>query len=255
MAVVTEHLRNEPLRLTEVAGVPQEMTTQAFIDNISLGARDTMLASALAALDAAGLSPGSLAVIGTQNLVLEERVISFVEAGKAVATLTWRAQAVPTAPTKRLRSMLESVQTAVDKNGDAILLEHKGVQQGGMLEVLQPRHALDIEFISSTNTPGDIVIQFLGKVSSKPFEGLGTVGGQEWMCVDASAEPVNLKSQPNVWRITLTFVYNPDGHKPGAIFIDPETGEPPPGLVMGMGIKFVDTYEAVDFATLLSTIP
>jgi hypothetical protein len=54
------------------------------------------------------------------------------------------------------------------------------------------------------------------------------------------------------YRFTFNFEYREDGWDPTVVFIDPETGEPPDGLVDTEGVKTVTWYPTKNFNTPFS---
>ena len=68
-----------------------------------------------------------------------------------------------------------------------------------------------------------------------------------WLCADVQQTLHNRNTTPASWIMTVRFQYDPSGWDPTAVAVDPETGQPPPDLVLGQGIKTVITYPRTDF--------
>ena len=133
-----------------------------------------------------------------------------------------------------------------------ITVEHDGVTQGGEISVQVPRTQLSFTREEQSSTPGLRGLNNVGRVNLETFQGLppGT-----WLCMDISFELLVPGSTvapivPSTWRFTYRFKFDPEGHDPAVVFIDPETGQPPPGLIEDEGFKTVPYYQAADFNLL-----
>lgn len=143
-----------------------------------------------------------------------------------------------------ISSTLEQVETERDLFGNQVTVQHQQVTQGGQVSVLRPRHGVTFTRIENTTAPGAIGLAYVGKTNDALWQS-GAAG--TWMLESYQADLV--VAAADRWRCSYTFRYNPDGHDPQVVFIDPESGRPPPGLVAGVGYKTVEQYDQATFGT------
>ena len=89
---------------------------------------------------------------------------------------------------------------------------------------------------------------YANKVNSESFLGISP---GFWFCPGVSWESEDLtEDEIPTWRVSFQFRLR-DGDitpwDPRVVYIDPETGQPPTGLVDGIGFKIVPWYLSIDF--------
>lgn len=140
---------------------------------------------------------------------------------------------------------LEQITSEVDRDGDAIMVTHDGTEQGGHITVLTPRSTYSTESIEEVEDPEEIVLAWLGKVNSTAWH---NGHPKTWIVTRADWEKADTFSDPPAYRFTWEFEYRAEGWDPITVaYKDPQTGERPPDLVEGTGIKNIDWYNAVSF--------
>lgn len=145
---------------------------------------------------------------------------------------------------------LEEIETQFDRNGEQITVFHDR-ELGGTIHPLMPRPELTFDWTEQADIPGQLVIDFVGKTNLETWQ-LGLPG--TWLCMSVFFDIVNASTIPVTYKYSMKFRYKDDGTgagwNPQVIFIDPETGEPPTGLVEGVGYKVIPWYIQVSFAGL-----
>lgn len=242
----------ENARWREIDGVVVEVSRLAIVRDIDLGSgeRERLLSIAL---NTAGVPvPGSLHPI-VPGLRLRDRVANPLGRTIAQIELRYYSAAVEDIPPFGFDSTvsgsidIEQIETQLDKNGDQITVSHNDIIQGGSVLVTMPRRALSFTTVEQSSAPGALAEAYAGKVNSVTWQG-GTPG--TWICLGVPFEPVDRASNPPSWRYRFDFRHRVEGHDPTVIYIDPETGAPPPGLTAGVGIKTIEWYEEADFHEL-----
>lgn len=242
------------LDLTEVGGV---ITTAVRGGHITDAGGDTSspagITAALAyqALDDAGITVGSLLVVrpGAQlNLVTRKLKQSSDSPRRLLVTLTYEdtndgGGGGTAIPAISIASGLAQIETENDASGDQIILTHAGAEQGGKIKVTEPQ--LVIEYPKKYTGAGVIgyLAGFLNKINADTWN-QGQPG--EWKCTGARLVTLT-QGVPPVWDIKLSFTLQPGGHQPDVVYIDPETGKPPPDLVLGSGFKTIIWFDSVQF--------
>lgn len=153
-------------------------------------------------------------------------------------------------------SSLESTVTQLDISGNQILVSHTFVEddedgnvqtrtrtQGGEVEYQVPSMVLRFTRRESA-APDGKANAYVGKVNSDIFGGQPAHG---WLCtrIEGTSDDGG-----QTYTVTYEFQRNKESWLATVVYIDPETGRPPPGLVAGQGIKQVQVYEAVPFSGL-----
>ena len=139
---------------------------------------------------------------------------------------------------------LEQIKTEFDKFGNQITLTHNGITRGGSVNIQRPRDRLTFTRIEQSLAPGVITRAFTGKTNLFLWNG-GIPG--TWLCDRIPFDQENPTLKPPSYRFSYQFKHDPGGWNPQVVFIDPETGEPPPDLVSGEGFKTVEIYDQVNF--------
>lgn len=126
-------------------------------------------------------------------------------------------------------------------------LQGQTVTQGAAVSVM--RHAGEYKATGTitltANTPEVLKANFDGYINSAEWKGnaIGTV-----MCTGCDYETVDYAAKR--YRFTFSFQYKEQGWQPEVVFVDPNTGQPPPDLVSGTGRKTITWYPSVDFNSL-----
>lgn len=145
---------------------------------------------------------------------------------------------------------LEEIESHIDRDGNQITVAHNGVVQGGVIRVLMPRRELHPEWTGQSLFPGDLVDAYVGKVNLSTWQA-GLPG--TWLCTELTFDPADPSQTPVLYRYNASFRQKDDdgsGQQPQVVFIDPETGQPPPGLVAGVGYKTIAWYLGAEFNAL-----
>lgn len=126
-------------------------------------------------------------------------------------------------------------------------LQGKTVSQGVSVSILRAAGEMRAtgEITLTANTPELLSGNFKGFINSAIWKGcaIGTV-----MCTGCDYETVDYAAKR--YRFTWSFQYKETGHQPEIVFIDPNTGLPPPDLVTNTGRKTLAWYPTVDFNAL-----
>lgn len=146
---------------------------------------------------------------------------------------------------------LEEIETQVDRNGNQITVTHGGKTQGGVIRPLMPRRELNARWTGQSVFPGDLVDAYAGKTNLSLWQG-GLQG--TWLCLDIDFDIADPDQTPPLYEYNAHFRHKDDndgaGHDPQVVYIDPETGQPPPGLVEGEGYKIILWYFQAEFNAL-----
>lgn len=153
---------------------------------------------------------------------------------------------------------LEQVETMVDRMGVPITVEHNGVVQGGVIHPLVALEQLRLGETVQSADPTIIHRTWVGAVNTGPFFFDQVAAPREWLITDITFELEDADTIPfPTWsfgyelRKRPAVVLNVVGtHDPQVYFKDPDTGQPPDGLVAGLGYKTITWHDALDFAAL-----
>lgn len=191
---------------------------------------------------------GHKITINGQDLHLEDRDVRLIDGGDAEVELAYKRRDTPETMQYRIGTSVEQVTTQLDREGNPITVTHNGVTQGGEISADDSLTVLEAEFVTQSATPGTVVATWGNKVNSTAWMG-GAPG--EWRVTHASAELVDSTTSPHPeYRFRFQFTHRAGGWQPAVAFVDPETGNPPPGLVAGTGYKTVNHYHEIDFNTV-----
>ena len=235
----------ESITISERAGIIREVKRKA----IKAGSWTTIPgAFTVVAADTNIPVVGDTLTLDGQTLYLEDRDFTIKDGKFIEIEMTYRRQEVDEF-TFRGSTALQQITTQFDSGGNQISVSHNGVTQGGSVDVLAPGSTLELEFVTASASPGSVSTDWTGKVNSATWQG-GAAG--TWICTSVNFEPVDQVAATPKYRFNFTFEYRDDGWDPSVVFIDPETGEPPDGLVDGTGVKTVTYYATKDFNTPFS---
>lgn len=246
----------EDARWREVNGQVVEIVRLAIVNNIAnipaSNPADRMLQLARSV---GGIPQPGASHPWRGDCFLREREVTAFGHGQARIMLVYRPdneqQDVNNAYTTRGGSSSEQIETQLDKQGNQIIVTHQGKQQGGEIHPFEARSEIQAWWYEQSMTPGDLTRAFTNKVNSGPFQLDLLAPARTWRCTEVTFEPEDMSLSPPKYRYQASFVYNPAKHDPSVVYIDPETGKPPPALVVGQGIKTITWYDEVNFDLLL----
>ncbi len=142
---------------------------------------------------------------------------------------------------------IEQITAQFDRDGTQITVEHNGDVQGGQVDITEAREEETFTAIIASSNPGALLRVYANKVNSVTF--LGIAPGF-WFCSGVSWDSEDLSEAIPTWRVGFTFKLR-DGDvtpwDPRVVYIDPETGQPPPDLAEGIGFKIIPWYSSIDF--------
>lgn len=147
-------------------------------------------------------------------------------------------------------SHVEQATFVTDKNGDQVTVEHNGVVQGVEIHPFVSRGSLQMERIEKVSAPWLLTSIWTNTVNTGSFAFDPGAQPGTWLMTNVHFELTDRKTIPPTYRTSYECQKNPEGHDPVAVFIDPETGRPPPDLVAGEGVKSIAEYDAQNFAAL-----
>ncbi len=136
-------------------------------------------------------------------------------------------------------------------DGSQITVEHNSVIQGGEITPFEVRSEISLSRIENTANPLGISRFWTNSVNSGGWFADPGAPARTWLIADVGFELINRGPAIPEWRFNYRLRNNPDGFDPQVVFIDPETGRPPPGLVQGTGYKTILWHVALNFASLL----
>lgn len=133
--------------------------------------------------------------------------------------------------------------------GSQITVTHNGIEQGGEITPFQAREVIRLQHAIQSADPRAITQFLTNAVNSGPFFFDVVAPPRTWLITEVAATLEDRSSTPPTYLINYELRKNVDGHDPVIVFIDPETGRPPPGLVVGQGLKQIVWYDEIDFVT------
>ena len=133
-----------------------------------------------------------------------------------------------------------------------------GETQGGVATVLRPVGDLQASIPLISNDPHAVARSWLNTVNDGPWPGDGISGARTWLI---AAVPFTLVQeqyhfQYALFKFTWHFRYRPDGWDPVIYYVDPDTGQPPEGLLTAgqtnlvPGIDRPEQYPETNFMAL-----
>lgn len=178
--------------------------------------------------------------------------------------------------TVRAVTPLAEVETNKDRSGVKIVVSHNDEDQSGFIRVRRPRPSIVIggRITGSSGSYDTLnsITQFrrtyAGKANSTGWYGDTGASAKTWLCSDVNVQLLELTDtvpQYPIWGVSYVFDdYTDDGTvDPGVVYIDPETGRPPAGLVdgagqgtgtSGYGTKSIDSYSTVAFNNAINLL-
>jgi hypothetical protein len=156
------------------------------------------------------------------------------------------------------------VQTQKDAYGNPLIVEYeypadyaiaayrgKTIQQGATASVFMTQTTLVASGLVNTDYPYTITSFFANSVNALWFSGGAP---RTWYCNKCAASPHDMGVSPRLWRFDFEFIHNPIGWDQDYWFTDPNTGQPPPDLVAGTGIKPLQWYAEVHYGAYLRNL-
>lgn len=144
---------------------------------------------------------------------------------------------------------LETLESAYDRNGAQITTTHNGITQGGTISVPNAQSSFRFTRTQQTGQPGVISKTYVNRVNSTAWMG-GNPG--EWLCTNIAFDLVDDSTTPDTYQLTYEFQFKEGGWQPKIVYIDPDTGQPPPNLQIGTGVKVVDWFFEINFHNLIA---
>ena len=137
----------------------------------------------------------------------------------------------------------EQVTTYKDREGNQIFVEHQGLKQGVGVSIKVANPVFEFSRREETN-PEARASAHVGNVNSVFSNGHAarTLFLAELLGTSSDGG----ESFDSRYR----FEKRKDTHDPTVVYVDPDTGDPPEGLVDGEGIKDVEVYDESDFNLL-----
>lgn len=222
------------------------------------------------ALDASGVPTPGATLADDTNLILLKRSANFAgknSDGSIVEVdleYTSRNRYVVNTWKFEGSARMQSIRSQNDLFGNQILVAHtystndhdpnlagQFITKGGWIEVLEPHLVLRVSGDYMTNRPDIVSKAWISSVNSSPWVS-GMAG--TWLCTGVDFAEQNNSTIPPTWKFTMEFEHNRRGWQPAVVFIDSRTGEPPSGLVDGVGVKTVWWYPQAQFRQLFNIV-
>lgn len=231
------------IEIVEMAGRIQEVRRKATVKDLPSSEVQTVLAALLG--DPYLPVVGDELIVGGQRVRLEQRLGRILPDGDGEVELLYRRQDTAETVVPRVEFGTLEITTERDAEGTQITVEHNGVTQGGEVTYRWVYPILLYDFVVQQSVIGNYLAGILGRVNETAWQG-GEPG--TWQCCGGGAELVNGTLPTPMWRVRLQMEYRFDTHQPQVVFIDPETGRPPAGLVEDEGYKVVTILPEAEFA-------
>lgn len=145
-----------------------------------------------------------------------------------------------------LRSEKDTTGTQITVQHDFSLSEKPelGLQvQGGTVDVQVPQSVFRQQRHESA-APLAKSLQYVGRVNDAA---IWTGAARTWLCTGITGRSEN---GGDSYLVTYEFQYNPETWDQTVIFIDSDTGRPPPGLVADTGVKTLEMQDTETFSNL-----
>jgi hypothetical protein len=120
------------------------------------------------------------------------------------------------------------------------------VETSKQVPVLLPEHSMTITRIEYEN-PSPRAIDYLGKVNVGAWNLAPSAAPRTWLC---TAIVGRSNDAGLTWTVTYNFQYRADTWDTVVTFIDPNTGAPPPDLIVDTGITAWQMYATANFTNL-----
>ena len=210
------------------------------------------------ALAEAGVpQPGESLNSDYEDVRVEERSIDGIPSiGQSEATVfvdvVYRLQRPETDQGFPVRggSSLQQIVTQVDREGLPIEVEYNDNKKRAELSVLSPNGNHMRNITIATNSPDNIVAEWINTVNSSPWRGKGA---GHWLVQSVMYEIVDRNASPKKYRFDFEFeqASSPDGWTYTVAYKD-ENGDIPQDIIDGVGIVDVIWHPEKDFTTLFT---
>jgi len=147
---------------------------------------------------------------------------------------------------------VEQIETALDRQLNQITVaDAGGLVQGGRITPLEARSEISLRQNALSSDPFSFSETWTNTVNTGSFFYDTNATARTWLFARVGFTLIEPFSLPfPTWEFNFELRKNPDKWDPQVIFRDPETGEPPDGLVAGVGYKTIQWHSALNFATL-----
>ena len=248
-----------PIRATESDGSVQRYETSGFVTELAGASNSEKVKDAL---DSCPATLGDVPAID-DNLRLVERKAEVLQSDNTVAQVTLVYRSIAEAKIAfvfEFEAAVSSMQTPFTVLGQQITVQHtypqtdqdfggQTIVQGGTVDVLRPEAIARASGLLDVDQPDAVVTRWIGKINSDSWFGFGY---GRWLCASVNYDPIDFRSSPKRYRFNFEFQLGYDNWNDIVRFTDPRSGEPPPGLVAGVGYKRPVTYLAMDFNDLFA---
>lgn len=263
--------RIDTLECRERLGIIQNLTRLVTV----LGLEGTDYTALWETLSLAGIPAANsyLNEDGFHDLQLVERNAKMIDRDKAEVTLQYEnmrgeGQILASPPndviTGEMSVSVQQIATDMDRDGNKVTVSHtypaddknfpnETLVLPGEMQVYVPQKVLTLQGVKPTQTPWLIANQIVGALNAGPWS-LGAA--RTWMCMKANWKWIgyNQHTLEHFYNMTFEFQYNKLTWNPYVIFIDPKTGQQPANLVEGVGRKYIQYQEEVDFESIMGAV-
>jgi hypothetical protein len=255
-ATLKPHLESGGIEGSEVESYVTSATAHYLV--VGLTATDTSIIEE--ALNATNIPANASYMPGNTNLIVTRRDVRINSQDPTKAEVSIQYQSIGEANATFIFSggtSLTQINTQTDRYGNQITVSHtygsdpdpeysgQTLTQGGDLPVLMPQTTLTATGRLPVAYPLEVSQFWVGSMNGN-FWASGNP--YTWLCTRADFRAIDLAlTRPAVWEFTFEFQHKLDTWIPYAFFVDPRTGKPPAGIVIGTGTKLIDWYGIIDF--------
>lgn len=130
---------------------------------------------------------------------------------------------------------LEQIETAAIGGTPLVVGAPNKPNQGGVAPVYIPIEELNLTFSFLSNNPWQNVRPWIGAVNIGPWGFDPTAQPRTWIVSAVPYKLINQQFTPPLYNFTYQLRHRFDGWDPIIYYIDPETGQPPPDLMVEPG--------------------
>lgn len=247
----------EDARWREANGRVVEIVRTAKVYDIAIpdpaNARDLLLDKVLRAPNVP--RPGN-AHPHRPELIVQDRDARALSTNIAMVSVTYRlpdgGNFPPGSDSFRLTggTGIEQISTMLDRTGTPIVVTHEDVEQGGFITPYEARSEITAERTEQLSNPLGVSTLWTNAVNTGGWSLDPNAQPRTWLVAGVNFELVSQDTIPFTYRVVYNFRQNPDGFDPQVVFIDPETGNPPPNLTPDEGYKTIPWYTSLNFNLL-----
>lgn len=147
---------------------------------------------------------------------------------------------------------LQQIETALDRQGNQITVEHEGEVKGGLIHPFETAEEMHLSEVIGTADPTLIARAYSNTVNLGTFRFDQGAPDRTWLFMRVGYDLVDADVLPfPLYRMTYEIRRNPDGFDPQVIWIADDKHEPPPDLVPGTGYKTIPWHTAISWTPLL----